>query len=48
MKDRYVKILQNFLSQCIDIKYQILKIIHGFRYILRIKLQIKNIFDCNG
>lgn len=39
MKDRCVEILQKFLSHCIDIEF--LKIIHGFKYILRTKIQIK-------
>jgi hypothetical protein len=42
-KDRYIEIpvLQTFLNQCTYIKYYILNIIHGLKYILKIKIRIK-------
>jgi len=40
-KDRYIEILQKFLNQRPDIKYEILKIIYGLNHIMRIKIQTK-------
>ena len=38
-KYRYIEILQKFWYQCAGIKYFISKIIHGFKYILKTKIQ---------
>jgi hypothetical protein len=40
-KGRYIKILLKFLNHYTDIKYYMLKVTHGFKYILKIKIQIK-------
>jgi hypothetical protein len=48
-KDRYIGILQKLWNQCTDIKYEILELIHGLKYILRIKIQMKIfVIDSNG
>ena len=39
-KDQYIAVLQ-VLRQCTEINYRILKIIHGLKYILKNKVQIK-------
>ena len=45
-KVRYIE-LQKFLSQCKDIKCHILKIIHGLKYTLGIKMKIISVIDSN-
>jgi hypothetical protein len=41
--DEYIKILQKFVKQCVDLKYKVLKS-HGLKYILQFKTQIKRLF----
>jgi len=46
--DRHIETLQKFLNLRTDLKYYILKIIHGLKYILKIKIQIRiSVTDAN-
>ena len=41
--DGYIKILQKFVKQCVDLKYKVLKL-RNLKYILQFKTQIKKLF----
>jgi hypothetical protein len=41
--DGYIKILQNFMKKCVDLKYKVLNS-RGLKYISQFKTQIKKLF----